>query len=479
MTTVETLVKVKGDTSQFQSVLTKTTKTLDRLMDQYKKRLDTFNRLKINPKIGITDNATDALKWIEGLSNQVKRSLSLLPVTIDLSAVEQEFAKLADNVEKRMKDITMGVLPHFSVLDSAAQTEEVREVQKKGEGSVGRPTPKTSGNSEIISEKTGQNLAYLVAAPPYFIAFNSLIEKIAPKLGRFGPGLKLFGPAGLLLGGMNIVRSDDKGKATAELIGGIIGASLGGAAAGFFTSGIGVPAGVVGGNAAGIFLAGSVYDKVFGKKDEIEKSTDRGNLTDDVAQKSSSIATTQVSEKVLSKQQETMATVGQVYLDSQNKITTSNGFVINSQDNLMQAFTTLVQAVDFASAKLIAFSGIQLLPKEVDGHANGGILYRPHLGLVAEAGPEAIIPLSSRMRSRALGLWQQAGEYLGVRPYATGGLVGIMPTPIVAGGGVNVTVPVNVNLQVSSENIDYETIKNEVGWRIAKSVKNALENKVG
>src|SRR5690606_740327 len=34
-------------------------------------------------------------------------------------------------------------------------------------------------------------------------------------------------------------------------------------------------------------------------------------------------------------------------------------------------------------------------------YAVGGILTRPHLGLVAEAGPEAIIPLSVSMRSRA------------------------------------------------------------------------------
>jgi len=57
-------------------------------------------------------------------------------------------------------------------------------------------------------------------------------------------------------------------------------------------------------------------------------------------------------------------------------------------------------------------------------HATGGILHRPHLGLVAEAGPEAIIPLSTRMRARALALYEETGRRLGVRPYAEGGLVG-------------------------------------------------------
>lgn len=45
-------------------------------------------------------------------------------------------------------------------------------------------------------------------------------------------------------------------------------------------------------------------------------------------------------------------------------------------------------------------------------HAAGGIFNTPHLGLVAEAGAEAIIPLTNR--SRGLQLWQQAGQALGV-----------------------------------------------------------------
>lgn len=59
-------------------------------------------------------------------------------------------------------------------------------------------------------------------------------------------------------------------------------------------------------------------------------------------------------------------------------------------------------------------------------HATGGILTRPHLGLVAEAGPEAIIPLSTRMRARALALYEETGRRLGVRPYAEGGFAGAL-----------------------------------------------------
>ena len=46
------------------------------------------------------------------------------------------------------------------------------------------------------------------------------------------------------------------------------------------------------------------------------------------------------------------------------------------------------------------------------------------LSLVGEAGPEAIIPLSASRRGRGLDLWMQAGEMLGVTPYADGGITG-------------------------------------------------------
>ncbi|MBO8169351.1 MAG: phage tail tape measure protein [Thermoanaerobacteraceae bacterium] len=60
-------------------------------------------------------------------------------------------------------------------------------------------------------------------------------------------------------------------------------------------------------------------------------------------------------------------------------------------------------------------------------HAAGGLFNRPHLALVAEAGPEAIIPLSARMRSRALALYEETGRRLGVRPYAEGGFTARVP----------------------------------------------------
>lgn len=69
------------------------------------------------------------------------------------------------------------------------------------------------------------------------------------------------------------------------------------------------------------------------------------------------------------------------------------------------------------------------LPNSSGGaaYANGDIITRPHLGLVGEAGPEAIIPLSAGRRQRGVELWEKAGAMLGVRAYANGGIVGAQP----------------------------------------------------
>ena len=48
----------------------------------------------------------------------------------------------------------------------------------------------------------------------------------------------------------------------------------------------------------------------------------------------------------------------------------------------------------------------------VSFHADGGIFDQPHLGIVAEAGTEAIIPLDRSERS--LSLWEKAGQILGI-----------------------------------------------------------------
>jgi len=78
-------------------------------------------------------------------------------------------------------------------------------------------------------------------------------------------------------------------------------------------------------------------------------------------------------------------------------------------------------------------------------HQYGGILTHPHIGLVAEAGPEAIIPLSVGMRSHALALYEETGRGLGVRPYAGGEKILVSFTPSLAVPG-SATINLNFDL---------------------------------
>ena len=85
-------------------------------------------------------------------------------------------------------------------------------------------------------------------------------------------------------------------------------------------------------------------------------------------------------------------------------------------------------------------------------HADGGIMTKPHMGIVAEDGAEGIIPLSPSKRSRGIDLWQRTGEILGVRPYEDGGIVGDEQEPRPKGvptsrGGQNITIKVEVKAE--------------------------------
>jgi hypothetical protein len=65
--------------------------------------------------------------------------------------------------------------------------------------------------------------------------------------------------------------------------------------------------------------------------------------------------------------------------------------------------------------------------KSPGAKATGGIVGTKSLTWLAEEGyPEMVIPFNPARRQRALGLWQQTGEALGVKPqyYAAGGIVG-------------------------------------------------------
>ena len=83
------------------------------------------------------------------------------------------------------------------------------------------------------------------------------------------------------------------------------------------------------------------------------------------------------------------------------------------------------------------FTGAMGLPPEffntvfnLTAHAKGGIITQPHIGLVGEAGAEAIIPLSGTNKYRGIELWKEAGRQLGmlndegIYAHAQGGIFG-------------------------------------------------------
>lgn len=86
-----------------------------------------------------------------------------------------------------------------------------------------------------------------------------------------------------------------------------------------------------------------------------------------------------------------------------------------------------------AAASVVELAGASLRTNpppaspKIIAHARGGIFTQPHVGLFAEAGPEALIPLAPAQRARAYNIWQQTGERLGIRPYAMGGFTDARP----------------------------------------------------
>lgn len=130
-------------------------------------------------------------------------------------------------------------------------------------------------------------------------------------------------------------------------------------------------------------------------------------------------------------------------------------------------------------------------------YAWGGILSGPRYGVVAEDGPEAIIPLSPSKNDRALDLWMKAGQYLGVKPYADGDIVGepapvsIQTVPSGDGDGSGQKVQVIVTLSpefiIQAAGADEESIMaiirshlrelaDEMGGEIAEQIEEIFKN---
>ena len=123
---------------------------------------------------------------------------------------------------------------------------------------------------------------------------------------------------------------------------------------------------------------------------------------------------------------------------------------------------------------------------EIPRHAEGGILTRPHIGMVAEEGPEAIVPLSKGKSARGVVLWRQAGEILGVLPRneTPPALSGVSPSyagmPQYAEGGIPYQPHIGMVAEAGPEAvIPLSRNKNAQGvaaWRQAGEILNAYRN---
>lgn len=156
--------------------------------------------------------------------------------------------------------------------------------------------------------------------------------------------------------------------------------------------------------------------------------------------------------------------------------------------NLMLNFVAGMQQVKVPP---ISAPRVVTQPTSVKKHAYGGIFTRPHVGLVAERGPESIVPLSSSMHNRALAIWEETGRRLGVRPYAEGGFAGPVAVPAMAGvtgfGSTPAvtTGPINVTLNVSTSGgqdvlqvirANYRVIADEISDAVASGLKSVFQN---
>ncbi len=141
------------------------------------------------------------------------------------------------------------------------------------------------------------------------------------------------------------------------------------------------------------------------------------------------------------------------------------------------------------SATISAGGSSQTITAPIASNATGNIITSPILSYIGEDGPEAIIPLGGKYRSRGMELWEQAGDMLGVSSRDSGmtaelplaaiqepadeGEGGTAPTtyttatsggtsaPEAAQGNVNVPVNVQISPEINiqaSDSMDEEDI---------------------
>ena len=78
-------------------------------------------------------------------------------------------------------------------------------------------------------------------------------------------------------------------------------------------------------------------------------------------------------------------------------------------------------------------------------------MHVPHTALVAEDGPEAIIPLGASSRSRGMAIWEQAGDVLGADTGEDVSPAAYTTEQVSSGGEPAAPVNVPVNIAFSPE----------------------------
>ena len=114
----------------------------------------------------------------------------------------------------------------------------------------------------------------------------------------------------------------------------------------------------------------------------------------------------------------------------------------------------------------VGLAGAAVRSGLIEQHALGGLVSGPRLSWIGEDGPEAIIPLSGKYRSRGLKLYEQAGQYLGIGRNAKGGVYSTTGSPkppagtfgSTGSGGGNLTVQVSAPIQIQPGTSDQETL---------------------
>ncbi len=313
-------------------------------------------------------------------------------------------------------------------------------------------------------------------------------KKIAPALenvSKVGPALKTAGkvagriavPLAVGLEAYDIYKAKDKTKAVTQaatgLASGIAGAKLGAAIGTAILPGIGTAIGGVlggaGGYVTGRFIGGKAVDAARPKpayaaqKAKADTMQTSAYLKEEVYEPFKSIVDRAESWgrnliKNFMRGRDSAGMSMRGWLNSQ--VYEPFRSIVNRAEswgrNMMRNFEKGMQQVP---VRLPAVTTVSPTISNLEKHAAGGILTRPHLGLVAEAGPEAIIPLSTGMRPRALKLWAETGKRLGVeartranvinlaeyrnmKAYARGGFAGALQSMPMAAGWEQ-PVPVN------------------------------------